>query len=88
MPSAPDLLPMQLLLLPEFLHFLGFLSKGLSQLDVTLSHIVYLCKENKYTYIYIFLKRLLRKPAFLADIRVTRDPFRPWSHLMNSPAET
>lgn len=59
MPSAPDLLPMQLLLLPEFLHFLGFLTKGLSQLDVTLSHIVYLCKEKKYTYIYIPKKALV-----------------------------
>lgn len=57
-PSAPDLLPMQLLLLPEFLHFLGFLPKGLRQLDVTLSHIVYLCKEKKYIYIYIPKKAL------------------------------
>lgn len=66
---------MQLLLLPEFFHFLGFLTKGLRQLDVTLSHTVYLCKEKKC--IYTFLKRLLLKPAFLADIRLTQRPLPP-----------
>lgn len=50
--GTSDLLPMQLLLFPEILHLLCFLPKGLCQLDVTLSHVVYLCKE-KINDIYI-----------------------------------
>lgn len=51
---VPDLFPMQLLLFPEVLHLLCFLPKGLRQLDVTLSHIVYLYKDKiNSTFIYI-----------------------------------
>lgn len=62
LPTVPDLLAVQLLLFPEVFHLLCFLPKGLRQLDVTLSHIVYLCKEKiNSIFIYIFLKRLFRK---------------------------
>lgn len=55
MDQHPDLLPMQFLLFPEFLHFLCFFPKGLRQLDLVLSHNVYLCKEKDLSYIYMHI---------------------------------